>query len=41
MDEAIYKTQGHGQYGDSPLNRRIAERRIYPAIDINRSGNPS
>ena len=38
MDEVIYEEfKGTGNM-EIHLNRRIAERRIYPAIDINRSG---
>ena len=38
MDEVIYEEfKGTGNM-EVHLNRRIAERRIYPAIDINRSG---
>jgi transcription termination factor Rho len=38
MDEVIYEEfKGTGNM-EIHLNRRIAERRTYPAIDINRSG---
>ncbi len=38
MDEVIYEEfKGTGNM-EVHLNRRIAERRTYPAIDINRSG---
>jgi transcription termination factor Rho len=38
MDEVIYEEfKGTGNM-EVHLNRRVAERRIYPAIDINRSG---
>ncbi|NNJ65782.1 MAG: transcription termination factor Rho, partial [Xanthomonadales bacterium] len=38
MDELIYEEfKGTGNM-EIHLNRRIAERRTYPAIDINRSG---
>src|SRR5690606_29644989 len=38
MDEVIYEEfKGTGN-SEVHLNRRIAEKRVYPAIDINRSG---